>query len=42
MWVSRVRTTKLSRVEPGESSTLRITPQIIPDLKSVEGYLEAK
>jgi hypothetical protein len=40
-WVSRKRTTKLTRVNPGETFTLTLTPQIMPDLKSVESYLEA-
>lgn len=40
-WVNRKRTTKLTRVATGESFTLRITPQIIPDLKSVEQFLDA-
>ena len=40
-WVNRKRTTKLTRVVPGETFTLKITPQIIPDLKSVEKFLEA-
>lgn len=40
-WVDRKRTTKLTRVAPGETFTLLITPHIIPDLKSVESYLEA-
>lgn len=42
MWTNRVKTTKLTRVAPGESFTLHITPQIIPDIKSVEQHLEAK
>ena len=40
-WVNRKRTTKLTRVIPGETFTLTLTPQIMPDLKSVEAYLEA-
>lgn len=40
-WVNRKRTTKLCRVAPGETFTLNITPQIMPDLKSVEKFLEA-
>jgi hypothetical protein len=38
-WTHRARATKLTRVEKGESFTLRITPQIIPDLRSVEKFL---
>jgi hypothetical protein len=41
-WTSRVRMTKLTRVEKGESFTLTITPQIMPDLKAVEKFLSAK
>lgn len=40
-WVNRKRTTKLCRVVAGETFTLHITPQMIPDLKSVEKFLEA-
>ncbi len=39
-WVDRVKTTKLTRVQAGESFTIRITPQIIPDIRNVEKYLE--
>lgn len=42
MWTSRVKTTKITRVAAGESFTLTITPQIIPDIKSVEKFLSAK
>ena len=41
-WVDRARTTKLTKVAPGESFTLRLTPQIIPDIRSVEKFLEMK
>ncbi len=41
-WVARVRTTKLTYVKPGESFTIRLTPQIIPDLKSVMRFLDAR
>ena len=41
-WTSRARVTKLARVEPGESFTLMITPQIIADIRSVERFLKAK
>lgn len=40
-WTSRVRTTKVTRVETGETFTLTLTAQIIPDLKSVEKFLSA-
>ncbi len=41
IWVDRAKTTKLTYVKAGESFTLRITPQIIPDLKSVADCLDA-
>ena len=42
VWINRARTTKLTRVEAGETFTLTITPQIIPDITSVQAYLKAK
>lgn len=42
IWVARVHPTKLVRAEKGETFTLHVTPQIIPDLKSVGDFLEAK
>jgi len=39
-WIQRVRATRVARVELGESFTLTLTPQIIPDLKSVEKFLK--
>ena len=41
-WTHRAKATNLTRVETGATFTLRLTPQIIPDLKSVERFLEAK
>ena len=41
IWVHRKRATKLVRVEKGEQFTLEITPQIIPDIKSVDQHLKA-
>ncbi len=40
MWVSRVRATKLAHVGAGESFTIIVTPQIIPDIRSVEKFLQ--
>ena len=40
-WTNRVRTTKVNRVETGETFTLTLTSQIIPDVKSVEKFLAA-
>ena len=41
-WVDRARATRLTRVEKGATFTLRLTPQIIPDIRSVEQYLESQ
>jgi hypothetical protein len=41
-WVQRVRASKLAHVEQGQSFTLTLTPQIIPDIKSVERFLKAE
>ncbi len=38
-WVNRAKVTKLARLQPGATFTLTITPQIVPDIKSVESYL---
>ena len=40
-WTDRARTTKLTRVAPGETFTLRITPQMIRDIESVSKYLSS-
>jgi general secretion pathway protein E len=42
IWVNRAKATRLVRVEPGESFTLTVTPQIVADLQSVRGFLDAK
>lgn len=39
MWITRARTTKLTHVGEGESFTITVTPQIIPDIRSVEKFL---
>lgn len=41
-WTVRVKSTRLARVAKGETFTLRLTPQILPDVKSVAKYLDAK
>jgi hypothetical protein len=41
-WVSRARATKVVRCEEGAEFNIRVTPQILNDLKSVERYLDAK
>jgi hypothetical protein len=41
-WTSRIPASKIVHVLPGETFTLTVTPQIMPDIKAVEKYLEAK
>ena len=41
-WINRAKATKLTHVQAGETFTLQITPQIIPDIRAVESFLEAK
>ncbi len=41
-WTDRKRATKLVRVETGATFTLNVRPQIMPDLRSVEAFLDAK
>ena len=41
-WIHRVRASKLARAEEGETFTLTLTPQIIPDVKSVQQFLKAE
>jgi hypothetical protein len=40
VWFDRPRATRTVRCEKGASFTLKITPQIVNDLKSVSKYLE--
>jgi len=40
-WTDRARASRPARVEPGATFTLRLTPQIIPDIKSVQRFLDA-
>ncbi|MFO0784520.1 MAG: hypothetical protein U0636_12665 [Phycisphaerales bacterium] len=42
IWLARVECTKVVTVKKGASFTLRLTPQIMADVKSVEKYLDAK
>ena len=42
IWINRKRPTQLTRVEIGESFTLRVSPHIIPDIMSVAAYLDMK
>ena len=42
IWLAREECTRVVFVEKGATFTLRMTPQIAADVKSVEKYLEAK
>ena len=41
-WTNRARVTKVVRCEAGAAFSIRVTPQIVNDLKSVEKYLTSK
>ncbi|MBL9140812.1 MAG: hypothetical protein JNK53_02995 [Phycisphaerae bacterium] len=41
-WIAREECTKVVTVRKGATFKLRITPQIMSDIKSVEKYLDAK
>lgn len=41
-WINRVHATKVVKVEQGETFTLTLTPQVIPDLRSVEKFLKVE
>ncbi|MBT5583635.1 MAG: hypothetical protein HOJ54_06500 [Phycisphaerae bacterium] len=41
-WTNRKRATRLQRCEAGQEFTIRVTPQITNDLKSVANWLDAK
>ena len=40
-WTSRARVTRITHLVPGATFTISVTPQIEPDLKSVQKYLDA-
>lgn len=42
IWLAREECTRVVSVAKGASFTLRMTPQIMADVKSVEKYLDAK
>ncbi len=42
IWLAREECTRVVSVEKGSKFTLRLTPQILADVKSVERYLDAK
>jgi len=41
-WINRVRATKVARAHLGETFTITVTPQVIPDLRSVEKFLKVE
>lgn len=41
-WTSRKRATRLQRCEEGQEFTIRVTAQILNDLKSVSTWLDAR
>jgi len=41
-WTDRARATRVTRVETGATFTIRVTPQIVSDILSVEKFLDAK
>jgi hypothetical protein len=42
IWISRARATRVVAVDLGQTFTLRMTPQIMPDVRSVIPYLTVK
>ncbi len=42
IWIIRAKATRVATVETGATFTLTLSPQIIPDVKSVAGFLDAK
>ncbi len=40
-WTNRATATRVAHVEPGETFTLTLTPQILPDVRSVQRFLKA-
>jgi len=42
IWLAREECTRVVAVTKGASFTLRMTPQVVADVKSVEKYLQAK
>lgn len=41
IWTSRARATYLVNPAVGESFTIHVTPQLVPDIRSVERYLKS-
>ena len=42
IWLARERCTRVVGVTKGATFTLRVTPQVMADVRSVERYLDAK
>ena len=42
MWMVRYPMTRVTRVEKGQSFTIHVTPQIMPDIQAVAKYLDMK
>ncbi|MGI9014080.1 MAG: hypothetical protein ACR2GY_07510 [Phycisphaerales bacterium] len=40
-WTNRARTTKLTHIAPGETFTIHVSAHILPDIRSVEPFLDA-
>ncbi|MSR18869.1 MAG: hypothetical protein EXS00_06860 [Phycisphaerales bacterium] len=40
IWTSRIKATQVLVVEKGATFAVRVTPQLIPDIKSVSRFLE--
>lgn len=38
-WIDRKKATKLVWLEPGATFTLKVTPQLIPDIRSIERFV---
>jgi hypothetical protein len=41
-WTNRPRMTRLTTVEKGQSFTITVTPQLLPDIRAVEKFLDVK
>ena len=42
IWLAREECSRVVNLEKGATFTLRMTPQVVADVKSVEKYLDAK
>ncbi len=41
-WTNRKRATKIVWLEVGATFTIKVTAQLVPDLKSIEAFVDAK